>query len=91
MSAFTGIDYKETHFEYPELTPIRGEPTFDTLDCLIKQLKANACSVHSNLGGGAHSHLGLVISPASYALISATPFNRPAFPGTQAVIPPGTT
>ena len=88
-TAFHNIDYKVTHFEKSELTPIRGEPTYDTLEHLLKELKANARNVHSNLGGGAHGHLGLVISPTSYAHLSATPFTRPAFPGTQVIIPPG--
>ena len=91
MSAFNNVDYKDTHFEFKELTSIRGEPTYETLTTLLKQLKANARTVHSNLGGAAHGHLGIVISPASYALISPTAFARPIFPGTQPVIPPGTT
>ena len=92
MSAYASVDYKDTHFEFSELSPIHGEPSYETLDKLLKQLKANARTVHSNLGGGAHGHLGLVISPASYALLSPLhPFNRPVFPGAQAVIPPGTT
>ena len=91
MGTFHNIDYKETHFEKSELTPIRGEPTYPSLELLLKELKANALNVHSNLGGGTHGHLGLVISPASYAHISATPFNHPTFPGTAAVVPPGST
>ena len=91
MGAFNNIDYKETHFEKSELTPIRGEPTYSTLERLLKELKANASTVHSTLGGGAHGHLGLVISLTSYAHLSAIPFTRPAFPGTAAIIPPGST
>ena len=74
MGTFQNIDYKETHFEKSELTPIRVEPTYPTLELLLKELKANALNVHSNLGGGAHGHLGLVIRPASYAHLSAIPF-----------------
>ena len=85
------MDYKVTHFEKSELTPIGGEPAYSTLELLLKELKANACNVHSNLGGGAHSHLGLVISPASYAHLSAIPFTRPPFPGLEANIPVGAT
>ena len=91
MSAFAGIDYCETLFVHKKLTPIVGEPTYDTLELLLKELKANAQSVHSNLGGGNHGHLGLVISPASYALLSPDVFARPVFPGVNPVIPPGTT
>ena len=92
MSAFDNVDYVNSHFEFTELTPIRGEPSYETLDLILKQLKANASKVHSNLGGGAHGHLGLVVSPTTYAIIApATPFTRPPFPGSQATIPPGTT
>ena len=62
------VNYRETHFEFPTLTPIRGEPTADTLIVLRKQLKANAKSVPSNLGGGTLGHLGLIIPPARYGL-----------------------
>ena len=85
----SSVNYRETHFEYPTLTPIRGEPTADTLILLRKQLKANAKSVPSNLGGGNFGHLGLVIPPNRYNLISNIPFDRPNHPGLL-VIPPGT-
>ena len=57
---------------------------------MSKELKANAQSVYSNLGGGAHGHLGIVLSPAAYALISNTPYETPMHPGSL-TIPPGTT
>jgi len=53
-------------------------------------LKANACSVSSNLGGGLHGLLALVLSPAQFDLISDVPFVRPVHPGPL-VIPAGTT
>ena len=85
-----GIDYRSIYFAFPNLTPINGEPDADILIKLKNQLKANASSVPSNLGGGAHGHLGLVLSDATYALVSNTPFVPPAHPGPL-VIPPGTT
>ena len=85
----SSVNYRETHFEFPTLTPIRGEPTADTLILLKKQLKSNAKSVPSNLGGGIFGHLGLVIPPDRYNLISNVPFIRPNHPGPL-VIPPGT-
>ena len=45
-------------------------------------MKANASSVPCDLGGGAHGHLGLVLTAADYALVSATPYIRPNHPGT---------
>ena len=86
-SPHSNVDYT-TMFEKPDLTPIMGEPTYETLERLLKELQANARQVHSNLGGGNHGHLGLVLSPTSYALISAILFARPIFPGSQVITPP---
>ena len=90
MSSAKDVNYKDNFFEKAELTKIIGEPTYDTLQTLLRELKANARSVHSNLGGGTYGHLGLVISPTTYAILSTTPFVRPTHPGTL-IIPPGST
>ena len=82
-----GIDYRSIYFAFPNLTLINGEPDADILIKLKNQLKANASSVPSNLGGG---HLGLVLSPQTYAMVSNLPFVQPAHPGPLA-IPAGTT
>ena len=70
----SGINYRETYFEFPELTKLPGEPTSESLHKLRTELKANAQSVYSNLSDGAHGHLALVLSDAQYALITAQPF-----------------
>ena len=85
-----GINYKETYFQFKELTKIHGEPTYDTIKTLHDQIKANASAVPSTLGGGALGHLGLVVTPQQYALLSNAPFNRPNHPG-QCNIPPNST
>ena len=54
-----------------------------------KQLKANCQTVISDLGGGRHGLLGLLLSPEEYALLSNVPFHRPQHPG-QLQIPAGT-
>jgi hypothetical protein len=90
MSTSSAINYRETFFEFPTLTSIHGEPTYESLKTLQEELKANAQAVYSSLGGGAHGHLGLVLAPAQYALLSNVPFERPVHPGPL-VIPPGTT
>lgn len=89
MSA-SSINYRDTVFAHHDLTRIHGEPTFSALKLLTREVKANAMAVHSTLGGGAHGHLGLVLSAAQYADVSRTPFTRPAFPAAL-VIPTGTT
>ena len=72
------------------LTPIVGEPTYQTLKELKDQLKANAASIPTTLGGGNHGYLGLILSPAAYATISPTAFVEPAYPGQHPAIPAGT-
>ena len=86
----SSTNYRESVFRHPDLTKIHGEPTFATLTVLSRELKANAKSVHATLGGAAHGHLGLVLSPAQYALVSETPYVRVLFPAPLA-IPVGTT
>ena len=73
-----------------QLTPIVGKPTYTTLTTLKDQLKANAASVPTTLGGGNHGYLGLILSPATYATISPTAFIKPAYPGQHPAIPVGT-
>ena len=84
------VDYRNTVFEHPTLTKIHGEPTFEGIRTIHQELMINAQTVHSDLGGGANGHLGLVLSPRRYALLSNAEYNRPIHPG-QLVIPPGTT
>ena len=72
------------------LSPIVGEPTYQTLKELKNQLKANAASIPTTLGGGHHGYLGLILSPAAYATISPTAFTEPAYPGQHPTIPAGT-
>ena len=73
-------NYRETLFEYPDLSPIHGEPSYESLRILFNQIKANARSIHTTLGGGQHGHLGLVLTAQQYALLSPTPYNRPPRP-----------
>ncbi len=87
--ALSTVDYRTTVLEYSTLTCIHGEPTFEGVRKLHKEVMVNAQTVHPDLVYGAHSHLGLVLSPQRYALISNTNYNRPQHPG-QLVIPVGT-
>ena len=86
----TGIDYITTYFQYKTLTKIHGAPTYEALQEMQDQLKANAASVNTNLGGGANGHLGIVLTPMEYRNVSNTAYTRPNHPG-RAVIPAGTT
>ena len=68
------IYYKYTLFERSNLTPIRGKPTFETLHKIRNEIKENTKTVYSNIGGGAHGHIGLVPTEAKYAIIYPTTF-----------------
>ena len=75
------VDLKQTFFDYPELSKISGEPTLGSLMTLRNELKANAQSVTTTLGGGANGHLGLVLSEQAYEQIApGTPYVRPVLP-----------
>ena len=84
------VNYRDTHFELANLTPIRGEPTFEMFHKLWNEIKVNARSVYSHLGIGTHGHLGLVLTAEQYADLSNTVFTRPSHPGLL-VIPPAAT
>ena len=87
-----GINYRETFFEFLDLTKIHGEPDSESLYKIRKngELRANAKSVYSNLSDGAHGHLALVMTATQYGLVSNMQFVRPVHPGTL-LIPPATT
>ena len=77
--------YITAYFQYPNLTPIRGEPTNKALKRLKDELKANASSIECDFGGGDHGYLGLVLTDTEYATISVTPFICPVFPAPLAI------
>ena len=81
-------DYINGYFEFPILDKIHGEPNYKSLKTLKKQLKANAQCIPSELGGGNHGHLVLVLSPQEYTQVSNTAYVRPVHPG-QYVPQPG--
>ena len=82
---------KKFNFEYPELTKIHGEPDATTLLNMTKELKANAQSQRSSLGGGHYGYLSLVISQVEYmTLPNSAPLLVPIAP-PPFTVPPGTT
>jgi hypothetical protein len=78
-------------FPHPSLPKIIGQPTYLALSTMKKLIAANAASVPSREGGGAHGYLGMVLSAAVYATVSGTPFVNPNNPGATPIIPGGTT
>ena len=91
MTKTTTIDYVNTSFEYPVLIKIHKQPDYQSLKTIKDELKANATTVPTELGGGAYGHLGLVLTPEEYNNVAElTPYVRPEHPGPL-VIPTGTT
>jgi hypothetical protein len=78
-------------FPHPTITPVIGIPTYESIAEINLKLNANAASVHSNLGDGAHGLLALAIDPAVYNTISLDPFVPPANPGANPVLPHNST
>ena len=74
-------DYITPYFLYISITNIIGRPTYSTLTNLKKERKANTGSVTSDLGGGAHGHLGTVLSSEAYSNQLETPYNKPTHTG----------
>ena len=62
------------NFPFPQLSPIIGQPTYDSLAKLHLKLNANAASFHSNLGDGLLGLLFLAMYPAVYDTLSDIAF-----------------
>ncbi len=85
------IDYAASYFKFKTPTPITGEPTNKALKRLKSELQANASSVETDLGGGDHGYLGLVLTDAEYATVPGTqPFVAPGYPAALTIPPTAT-
>jgi hypothetical protein len=76
-------------FPNPVLPKIDNEPTFGDIQVTMRLLNANAISIPSMAGGGAHGHL-VMMTQVEYAAISASPWMDPFNPNAIPLIPPGT-
>jgi hypothetical protein len=72
----------DTYFQHKVLTKIHGQPSYECFQNVSTELKANATSVTSTLGGGQNGHLGLLLSNARYIILPhAIPWGTPGNPG----------
>jgi hypothetical protein len=60
-------------FPNPFLPKIDNEPIVEYIQVTTRLLNANAISIPSMAGGGAHGHLGIIMTQVEYAAISASP------------------
>jgi hypothetical protein len=77
-------------FHNPVLPKIDNTPTFEDIQITTRLLNANAISIPSMAGGGAHGHLGIIMSQVEYSAVSASPWEEPFNPNAIPIIPPGT-
>ena len=83
----TNINYVLAYFEFSILTKIHGPPYHDTLTKIADKLMANAASVTSDLGGGAHGHISLILLDLEYVQIPGTvSCIRPIHLGTLTIV-----
>jgi hypothetical protein len=77
-------------FPNPVLPKIYNDPTFEDIKIVNSLLNANEISIPSMAGGGAHGHLGIIMSQVEYAAVSASPWVEPFNPNAICIIPTGT-
>ena len=77
---FSHTDNVTTNLPYPTVTKIEGRPSYVTVSELKRQLKANSSSVTTELGGGLHGFLGLILSDAEYQALTGQAWVHVFFP-----------
>ena len=78
-------------FAHPTITPIVGQPCYETIMPLKLSLSTNAASVNSHLGDGLLGLLWLTVTDAVFNTLSLIPFIPPLNPGPIPIIPAGAT
>ena len=88
MVITTSVDGIIAAFPKSTIPPIHGEPDRTTLIAMHKLLCANAASITSNLGGGNHGHLSLLMTAAEYFEETQHTFTAPTNPGEDPLTTP---
>jgi hypothetical protein len=78
-----------------KITKIFGQPTKHNITKMEKELTAIAAGIPSNLGGGNHSHAGIIVENTKYITMTGrtafvTPANPGLYPAIAATITSGT-
>ena len=87
----TAINKIVDGFLFPNIPPIVGTPTYNTISEVNLKQNSNAASVQSNLGCGTLGLLQLTVSPDVYNTLSVTAFVVPVNPGSSPDIPSNST
>jgi hypothetical protein len=75
----TSVEDIISGMEFQTLTTIKGRPNYKNINTIRRQIYANVASVES-LRGGAHGHLGQIMTAATYLTVMATLYNNPPNP-----------
>ena len=89
MATSITVDNVLSTFPYPTITPINGVPSFETINNMFNDLKANAATNQTENGSGQFGFLGIMVSATVYATLSNQPFIVPPNPGPTALPPAG--
>ena len=76
--------------QHYNLTPLRDNLNFDTVNKLNQEIYQNATSIHSTMCGGTAKCLYEVLSPQDLLAETNIPYVEPQYP-PPLVFPPGTT
>ena len=87
----TTVESVTESFPNSSIDEIIGEPTYATIKKVERALIENASSIQSELGGGQHGYLGLVLRPAKYLTITGNAFAPHNNPGVVPIFPPNAT
>jgi hypothetical protein len=64
------VEYFIARFPHPVFPTVQGEPDYQTIHAIRKSLQEKSRAIDTHLGGGTLGHLGLIVSDASYAMIT---------------------
>ena len=78
-------------FPHPTVSPIVGQPSYETIVELQLKLNTKAASIYSHLCNGRLGLLLLTVKPAVYNTQSTVTFDPPTNPGQNSTIPTGST
>ena len=76
-------------FPHPTVSPIIGQPSYETIAELQLKLNTNAASIYSHRGKVRLGLLFLTVKPAVYNTQSTVTFDPPTNPGQNPTIPTG--
>ncbi len=83
------VDAIVAKFPIKSIPTITGEPDYNAINKMVQTLYGNAASLATTLGGGAHGHIGNIMTPPLYVTLTATPYELPMDTGALPIIPAG--